>query len=125
MPGAGSPGLLLVAGLLASGCLRAPIGDDLDSEGLGSSGWSDGGETAGLGASETTAPDASETTALDEGSGSTSGEPGCHPSYDPCLPVVEDLDCSDVVAMGAAPVIVGGPDDYELDRDHDGIGCES
>lgn len=124
MPGARSsmararlaPGLLLVAGLLASGCLRAPIGDDLDSEGLGSSGWSDEDETNGLGASETTAPDGS--------SGDTSAEPECHPSYDPCLPVVEDLNCPDVVAMGAAPVTVDGPDDYDLDGDHDGIGCE-
>jgi hypothetical protein len=111
------PGLLLIAGLLASGCLRAPIGDDLGSEGLGSSGWTDEGDTNGLGASETTVHDAS--------SGGTSAEPECHPSYDPCLPVVEDLDCPDVVAMGAAPVIVGGPDDYDLDADHDGVGCES
>jgi endonuclease YncB( thermonuclease family) len=48
----------------------------------------------------------------------------CHPSYDPCLPIVADLDCSDVRAMGKAPVTVKGPDDYRLDRDGDGIGCE-
>jgi hypothetical protein len=48
----------------------------------------------------------------------------CHPSYRPCLPVVADLDCPDVRAMGQAPVTVIGPDSYRLDRDHDGIGCE-
>jgi micrococcal nuclease len=48
----------------------------------------------------------------------------CHPSYDPCLPIVGDLDCPDVRAMGLSPVHVIGPDDYRLDRDHDGLGCE-
>jgi micrococcal nuclease len=48
----------------------------------------------------------------------------CHPSYDPCLPIVDDLDCPDVRRMGKAPVDVIGPDDYRLDRDHDGLGCE-
>jgi micrococcal nuclease len=48
----------------------------------------------------------------------------CHPSYTPCLPIVADLDCPDVRAMGKAPVEVIGPDDYRLDRDHDGLGCE-
>jgi micrococcal nuclease len=48
----------------------------------------------------------------------------CHPSYIPCLPIVDDLNCPDVRAMGKAPVRVVGPDDYRLDADHDGIGCE-
>jgi micrococcal nuclease len=48
----------------------------------------------------------------------------CHPSYTPCLPIVGDLNCPDVRAMGKAPVKVIGPDDYNLDRDGDGIGCE-
>jgi micrococcal nuclease len=48
----------------------------------------------------------------------------CHPSYEPCLPIVGDLDCPDVRAMGAAPVTVIGPDEYRLDGDHDGVGCE-
>ncbi len=48
----------------------------------------------------------------------------CHPSYDPCLPIVGDLDCPDVRAMGLDPVYVIGPDSYRLDGDHDGIGCE-
>lgn len=48
----------------------------------------------------------------------------CHPSYTPCLPIVGDLDCADVRALGKAPVEVIGPDDYRLDRDGDGLGCE-
>ena len=48
----------------------------------------------------------------------------CHASYTPCLPIVSDLDCADVRSMGAAPVRVKGRDEYELDRDGDGIGCE-
>ncbi len=48
----------------------------------------------------------------------------CHPSYTPCLPIVDDLDCPDVRAMGKAPVTVIGPDDYRLDGNHDGVGCE-
>jgi micrococcal nuclease len=48
----------------------------------------------------------------------------CHPSYTPCLPIVDDLDCPDVKAMGKAPVRIKGPDVYRLDRDGDGLGCE-
>lgn len=48
----------------------------------------------------------------------------CHPSYSPCLPIVGDLDCPDVRALGKAPVRVIGVDSYRLDRDGDGIGCE-
>jgi endonuclease YncB( thermonuclease family) len=48
----------------------------------------------------------------------------CHPSYTPCLPIVADLNCPDVRALGKAPVQVIGPDDYRLDSDHDGVGCE-
>ena len=48
----------------------------------------------------------------------------CHPSYDPCLPIVDDLNCPDVRDMGLAPVTVIGPDDYGLDRDNDGFGCD-
>jgi micrococcal nuclease len=57
------------------------------------------------------------------GQGGAAGD-DCHPSYEPCLPIVSDLDCSDVRAMGKAPVRVIGPDDYRLDRDGNGIGCE-
>ncbi len=52
------------------------------------------------------------------------GGGSCHPSYRPCLPIVGDLNCPDVRAMGKAPVSVVGYDDYGLDRDNDGIGCE-
>jgi micrococcal nuclease len=48
----------------------------------------------------------------------------CHPSYTPCLPVVGDLDCADVRALGVAPVRVTGSDPYRLDADADGFGCE-
>ena len=46
---------------------------------------------------------------------------GCHPSYDPCLPITGDLDCGDI----GRPVQVHGRDDYRLDADGDGRGCES
>ena len=52
------------------------------------------------------------------------GSAACHPSYDPCLPIVPDLDCAEVRAIGAAPVTLKGPDDYELDPAEDGLGCE-
>ena len=48
----------------------------------------------------------------------------CHPSYTPCLPVTDDLDCADVRALGVAPVRVTGSDPYRLDGDGDGYGCE-
>jgi micrococcal nuclease len=49
---------------------------------------------------------------------------GCHASYTPCLPVVDDLDCADVHRLGVAPVRVLGSDPYRLDGDGDGLGCE-
>jgi endonuclease YncB( thermonuclease family) len=48
----------------------------------------------------------------------------CHASYSPCLPVVDDLDCADIRALGVAPVRVLGSDPYRLDGDNDGWGCE-
>jgi micrococcal nuclease len=51
------------------------------------------------------------------------GAAECHPSYTPCVPVVEDLDCADIRLMGLAPVDVKGPDEYRLDPDGDGVGC--
>ena len=46
----------------------------------------------------------------------------CHSAYEPCLSVVEDLNCSDV----QGPITVKDPaiDPYQLDRDGDGTGCE-
>lgn len=50
----------------------------------------------------------------------------CHSSYEPCLPIVSDVDCEGV---GDGPVYTGpvrviGPDEYGLDRDGNGLGCE-
>lgn len=45
----------------------------------------------------------------------------CHPSYEPCLPIADDLDCQDI----RVAVQVIGNDPYRLDRDGNGIGCES
>jgi hypothetical protein len=52
----------------------------------------------------------------------------CHPSYDPCVPIASDVDCAGGSGNGPeyveGPVYVVGPDEYGLDRDGDGIGCE-
>ena len=40
----------------------------------------------------------------------------CMAGYSPCLPIVADLNCSDI----GHPVTVTGSDPYRLDRDHDG-----
>lgn len=52
----------------------------------------------------------------------------CHPSYDPCVPIDSDVDCAGGGGNGPSyvrgPVRVIGPDEYGLDRDRDGIGCE-
>lgn len=54
----------------------------------------------------------------------------CHPSYEgACLPPdASDVDCAGGNGNGPeyvrGPVYVVGPDDYELDRDGDGIACE-
>ena len=58
---------------------------------------------------------------------STTGQ-SCHPSYVPCLEIVSDYDCAG--GSGNGPLYTGrvqviGPDDYDLDRDGDGIGCEN
>ncbi|MCU1371845.1 MAG: Uncharacterized protein JWO77_3039, partial [Ilumatobacteraceae bacterium] len=52
---------------------------------------------------------------------------GCHPSYDPCVPYASDVDCAGGSGNGPAytgRVNVIGPDEYDLDRDGDGVGCE-
>jgi micrococcal nuclease len=51
---------------------------------------------------------------------------GCHPAYDPCLPIVADMNCPAVRALGKAPVRVKqrGVDPYRLDGDRDGVGCQ-
>ncbi|WP_280218905.1 hypothetical protein [Nocardia neocaledoniensis] len=52
----------------------------------------------------------------------------CHASYDPCVPITSDVDCEGGSGNGPAytgRVRVIGPDDYGLDDDNDGIGCET
>ena len=49
----------------------------------------------------------------------------CDPNYSGCIPMYPpDLDCSDIRALGLAPVHRIGADPHRLDRDGDGIGCE-
>jgi hypothetical protein len=58
-------------------------------------------------------------------------EPVCDPSYpDVCLdPTVEDYDCASGSGNGPAyvegPIRVRPPDPFDLDREGDGVGCET
>lgn len=53
----------------------------------------------------------------------------CDPNYEPCVPIASDVDCAGGSGNGPAyvvgPVRVIGADIYGLDRDGDGVGCES
>jgi len=49
---------------------------------------------------------------------------GCAAGYSPCLPAAGDLDCGDI-STSKKPVRVTGRDPYGLDRDGDGVGCDS
>jgi hypothetical protein len=52
---------------------------------------------------------------------------GCHPSYSPCVQIASDVDCAGGSGNGPGYtgfVTVIGPDEYDLDRDGDGTGCE-
>jgi hypothetical protein len=55
--------------------------------------------------------------------------PDCTPGYDPCIPPGPDVDCAGGSGNGPryvdGPVIVTGSDPYGLDRNGDGIACES
>ncbi|MTB87285.1 DUF2510 domain-containing protein [Aeromicrobium sp. zg-629] len=44
----------------------------------------------------------------------------CMAGYEPCLPIVDDLDCGEI----GHSVAVTGSDPYRLDRDGDGTGCD-
>ena len=60
----------------------------------------------------------------------TTARSGCHPSYSGCVPVASDVDCAGGSGNGPAytsakNIRVTGPDDYGLDNDGDGLGCES
>ena len=78
----------------------------------------------------TTSSTATSTTVLAFVSPTTTAEAtGCQPSYTgACVPVgVSDVDCAGGSGDGpyyVGPVTVVGPDEYGLDRDNDGIGCE-
>ena len=54
---------------------------------------------------------------------------GCDPNYTPCVPIASDVDCAGGSGNGPAyvegPVQVIGSDTYELDRDGDGIACDT
>ena len=52
----------------------------------------------------------------------------CTPGYSPCLPPASDYDCRGGSGNGpkrTGPVRVTGSDPYDLDRDGDGVGCDS
>jgi hypothetical protein len=58
-------------------------------------------------------------------------EGSCHQAYSPCLPIVEDLNCSDLSdSQKPVTILRVGFDPYHLDNDwttatfSDGIGCE-
>ncbi len=51
---------------------------------------------------------------------------GCDPNYAGCIPLYPpDLNCSDIKALGLAPVTVIGKDPHRLDGDGDGKACTS
>ncbi|MEV6526955.1 G5 domain-containing protein [Longispora sp. NPDC051575] len=59
----------------------------------------------------------------------TRSAPTCDPNYSgPCVPIASDVDCAGGKGNGPAyvrgPVYVIGTDIYDLDGDHDGVGCE-
>lgn len=86
----------------------------------------DSGATKAPAPTTTTAPARTTTTSAPRSTGA------CHPSYEgTCIPPdVEDADCAG--GSGDGPyyvqeknIRVVGPDEYRLDADNDGIGCES
>jgi hypothetical protein len=71
----------------------------------------------------TAAPPSRTTTAAP----SPPDEPECHPSYTPCVEIASDVDCEGGSGDGpgyTGRVLIIGPDEYDLDRNGDGIGCE-
>lgn len=71
---------------------------------------------------------AAEEGAVAETSPESSARSGCHPSYDPCVPIADDVDCAggggDGPGYVVGPIKVIGPDEYRLDSNGDGVGCE-
>jgi micrococcal nuclease len=124
--------------------IRSGCGDDFGTDlfwcSVGSAVWNNDGDTAFLTdpsgnihhdrsySTPTTTTSSTTTTTVSRGGGS-GGDSGCHPSYTgECVPIgVSDVDC--LGGSGDGPYYVGrvnvvGPDEYGLDRDDDGIGCE-
>jgi endonuclease YncB( thermonuclease family) len=59
-------------------------------------------------------------------SATTAATGNCDPNYDQCVPIsAYDLDCPDIYNLGMSRVRVLGQDIHKLDRDRDGIACES
>lgn len=59
---------------------------------------------------------------------SSAGSSNCTPGYSPCLPPASDYDCAG--GSGDGPKYTGlvhvtGSDPYDLDRDGDGVACET
>ena len=55
-----------------------------------------------------------------------SASAGCDPNYGGCVPLYPpDLNCSDIKALGLAPVTSTGNDPHKLDADGDGTACTS
>jgi hypothetical protein len=54
---------------------------------------------------------------------------GCDPNYTPCVPIASDVDCAGGSGNGPAyvegPIHVIGSDPYDLDRDGDGVACDT
>jgi hypothetical protein len=60
---------------------------------------------------------------------SVSDAQDCNQNYEGvCVPIASDVDCAGGSGNGPAyvsgPVYVVGWDEYDLDRDGDGVGCE-
>jgi endonuclease YncB( thermonuclease family) len=59
-------------------------------------------------------------------SASAAATGNCDPNYDQCVPIVTyDLNCPDIYNLGMSRIRVIGTDVHKLDRDRDGIACES
>lgn len=50
---------------------------------------------------------------------------GCNPNYDPCVPNAQDQNCGASGGAVTYPVNVIGEDEYGLDRDGNGVGCQN
>jgi micrococcal nuclease len=81
-----------------------------------------GGGTPRLSRSECAPRRPRRTPSTGGGGGGGGGRPDCHPSYSPCVPNDRsDYDCGE---LNNGPYEVKGPDEYGLDGDNDGVGCE-